>query len=128
MKHNFLSVDYALNLLRRLHNLKQVNMLVKEYEEEFYMHSIRSGQNEESTESVARYVNGLSYAIQDEFNALNFHSVAEAYQVALRIEEKLLRKQQNTRINIGYRRRQQKEKQVEDGESSSIAAEETVGK
>ena len=38
-------------------------------------------------ESIARYVNGLSYAIQDEFNVPNFHSVVEGYQVALRIEE-----------------------------------------
>jgi hypothetical protein len=37
-------------------------------------------------------VNGLSYAIQDEFDVLNFHSVVEAYQVTLRIEEKLQRK------------------------------------
>jgi hypothetical protein len=42
-------------------------------------------------------VNGLSYAIQDEFHVLNFHSVAEDYQATLRIEEKLLRKQQFVR-------------------------------
>jgi hypothetical protein len=61
-------MDYALNLLRRLQNLKQLKMLVKEYMEEFYKLSIRSRKNEESLESISRYVNGLSYAIQDEFH------------------------------------------------------------
>ena len=31
MKCNFFPMDYALNLLRRLDNLKQFDMLVKEY-------------------------------------------------------------------------------------------------
>ena len=54
--------------------------------------------------------------------------MVEAYQASLRIEEKFMRKQKNTRRTLGYGRGQQKEKQVEDGESSSIAAEEIVGK
>ena len=40
----------------------------------------------------------------------------------------LMTKQQNTRRTLGYGRRQQKEKQVEDGESNFVAAEEIVGK
>lgn len=47
-------------------------MSIKEYMKDFYKLSIRSRHNEESLESIARYVNGLSYAIQDEFNVLNF--------------------------------------------------------
>ena len=92
MKRKFLLVDYALNLFKGLHNLKQLKMPVKEYIEEFYKISIRVGQNEESLESISRYVNDLSYAIQDEFNVLNFLSVAKDYPTDLRIEEKLLRK------------------------------------
>ena len=52
-------------------------------------------------ESIARYVNGLNYAIQDEFNVLNFCSVLEAYQVAFRIKDFFLR-QHNERIDPGY--------------------------
>jgi hypothetical protein len=37
-------------------------------------------------------VNGTSYFLQDEFHVLIFISMVEAYQVILRIEEKLLRK------------------------------------
>jgi hypothetical protein len=74
-------------MLRRLQNLKQLKMSVKEYMEEFYRLSIRSGKNEERLESIVRYVNGLSYAIQDEFHVLNFHSMVEAYQATLRIDQ-----------------------------------------
>lgn len=42
-------------------------------------------------------MNGLSYAIEDEFNVLNFRSMVEAYLAAMRIEEKLFKKQQNVR-------------------------------
>ena len=42
MKRKFFLVDYALNLLRRLMNLKQFNMLVKYYTKGFYKLSIRS--------------------------------------------------------------------------------------
>ena len=53
-------------------------------------------------------MNGLSYVIQDEFNVLNFCLVAEAYQAALRIKEKLLRKQQNVKRAPRYGRGKQK--------------------
>lgn len=42
-------------------------MTVKEYTKEFYK-IIRSGNNEDGDKAVARYVNGLKYAIQDELN------------------------------------------------------------
>lgn len=66
--------------------------------------------------------------MQDEFNVLNFHSVLEAYQETLRIEEKLSRRQQNVRSTSGYGRGKHKEKQVEETESSSAAVKETTGK
>ena len=71
---------------------------------------------------------GLSYEIQDEFNVLNFHSVVEAYQSTLRIEEKLLRKQHNVRISPRYGWHKQQEKQVEEGESDFSEVEGTTGK
>ena len=43
MKRNFFPMDYALNFLRRLHILKQLKMSVKEYMEDFYKLSVRSG-------------------------------------------------------------------------------------
>ena len=68
-------------------------MTVKEYTEEFFRLNIRSGHTEGGLERVARYINGLRYDIQDELSLLNLKIVEDAYQVALKIEEKLLRKQ-----------------------------------
>lgn len=34
-----------------------------------------------------RYVNGLKYSIQDEMSTHYFHTVDEAYQVSLKVEE-----------------------------------------
>lgn len=44
-------------------------------------------------EKVARYINGLRYEIQDEISLLSLRTVEDAYQAALKAEEKLLRKQ-----------------------------------
>lgn len=40
---------------------------------------------------VARYINGLSYTIQDELVIQRVTLVNEAYKLALRVEEKLSR-------------------------------------
>ena len=104
MKCKFFPMNYALNFSRRLQNSKQLKMPVKEYMKELYNISIRFGYNDESSESIARYVNSLSYVIKYEFNVLNFHSVVEAYQADLRIEERLLRKQYNVTTTPGYGR------------------------
>ena len=48
---------------------------------------------EDTPERVARYVNGLIFDIQDELGLLSLRYVEEAYQVALKAKEKLMRKQ-----------------------------------
>ena len=55
--------------------------------------SIRAGQILDTVEKIYRYVNGLKLEIQDEISILSPKSVEEAYQMALKAEEKLLRKQ-----------------------------------
>jgi hypothetical protein len=42
---------------------------------------------------VARYLNGLRYEIQDELSMVTIRTVEDMYQMALRAEEKLSRKQ-----------------------------------
>jgi hypothetical protein len=66
---------------------------VKEYTEEFYRLNIRAGHRESNDEKVARYMNGLRYEIQDEMSMLTIRTVEDAYQMALKVEEKLNRKQ-----------------------------------
>jgi uncharacterized protein YjbK len=64
-------------------------MTVKEYIEEFYRLNIRTRQREREEEKVARYINGLRYEIQDKLNMMSIRTVEDAYQFALKAEEKL---------------------------------------
>jgi hypothetical protein len=68
-------------------------MTVKEYTEEFYRLNIRVGHRESDDEKVVRYMNGLRYDIQDEMSMVTIRTVEDAYQMALKAEEKLSRKQ-----------------------------------
>jgi hypothetical protein len=93
MKAKFIPRDYQISVFRRMQNLRQKLMTVKEYTEEFYKLNIRAGHHESNDEKVARYLNGLRYEIQDELNLATIRMVEDAYQLALKIEEKLSRKQ-----------------------------------
>jgi len=59
MKAKFMSKDYQLNLFKKLQNLRQQGMYVKEYTKEFYRLSIRAGHANDDMENVARYINVL---------------------------------------------------------------------
>jgi hypothetical protein len=79
-----------------MQNLRQKMMSVKEYTEEFYRINIREGHRESDDEKVARYMNGLRYDIQYEMRMMTIRNVEDAYQIALKDEEKLSRKQGQT--------------------------------
>ena len=93
IKSYFMPKDYQLNLIRRLQNLRQKTMTIKEYTKEFFRLGIRVGHTHVGLERVARYTNGIIYDIQDELSLLNLKTIEDAYQVASKVEEKLLRKQ-----------------------------------
>jgi hypothetical protein len=71
MKEKFIPRDYQITLFRRMQNLRQNLMTVKEYTEEFYRLNIRTGHRESDDEKVARYMNGMRYDIQDEMSMMN---------------------------------------------------------
>ena len=48
---------------------------------------------EQVTFARQQYVNSLRFDIQDQLSLLSLRSVEEAYQVSLKVEEKLMRKQ-----------------------------------
>ena len=77
VKKQFLSTDYQVSLLRKIQNLKQKDMTVKEYTEELYRLDIRSRHVEE----IARYINGLRSRIQGEISFVKLESVEEAYNM-----------------------------------------------
>jgi hypothetical protein len=93
LKGKFLPRDFQLSLFRKMQNLKQRLMTVREYTEEFYKVNIRASHIEDTPERVARYINGLRFEIQDELSLLSPKSVEDAYQFTLKAEEKLARKQ-----------------------------------
>jgi hypothetical protein len=89
MKEKFIPRDYEITLFRRMQNLRQKLIMVKEYTEEFYKLNIRAGHRESDDEKVARYMNGLRCDIQDEMSMATIRMVEDAYQMALKGEEKL---------------------------------------
>eukprot|EP00253_Pinus_taeda_P016795 PITA_16795 len=68
-------------------------MIVKEFTEEFYKLNLRAGYVEDTPEKTARFVNGLRGEILDEIGILSPRTLDEAYQFALKAEEKINRKQ-----------------------------------
>jgi hypothetical protein len=77
MKEKFIPRDYQITLFKRMHNLRQKLMTVKEYTEEFYRLNIRVG---------------LRYEIHDELSMVTIKTVEDAYQMALKSEEKMSHK------------------------------------
>jgi uncharacterized protein YjbK len=75
-----------------MQNLRQKLMTLKEYTKEFYKLNIKAGDQESDDEKVAKYMNGLRYDIQDEMSMVTVRMVEDAYQMALKEEEKLSRK------------------------------------
>jgi hypothetical protein len=92
LKAKFMPKDYQINLLRKLQNSRQKGMVVKEYTEELCKLNIGTGQREKDEEKVSRYINGLRYEIWDEINMMSVRIVEDAYQFALKAEEKMARK------------------------------------
>eukprot|EP00253_Pinus_taeda_P006788 PITA_06788 len=97
LKGRFLPKDYQVELCRRVQNLRQNDMTVKEYTEEFYRVNLRAGYMDETPEKIARYVNGLRMEILDEISILSPRSIEEAFQSAVKVEDKINRKQNNRR-------------------------------
>lgn len=93
MKSKFLPKYYHLTLYKQVQNIKQREIIVRAYIEEFYKFNLRAGYVEDTPEKTTRYINGLRMEIQDEIGMLSPHTMEKAYQCALEVEEKILRKQ-----------------------------------
>ena len=79
VKNKYFPTDYQVSLLRKMQSLRQKDMIVKEYTEEFYRLDIRSRRVDDDVEKIARYINGLRSRIQDEISFVKLESVEEAY-------------------------------------------------
>jgi len=65
---------------------------MKGYTEEFYQVNLRAGYIEDTPEKTTRFVNGLRLEILDEKSIISPKIIEEAYQSALKAEEKITRK------------------------------------
>ena len=92
LREKFLPMDYSQTLFRRFQNLKQNLSSVQDYTNEFYKLSMHIEHQENNEQMAARYVNGLKFSIQDELSMHRVSSMEEAYQLALKAEEKKNRK------------------------------------
>lgn len=92
LKEKILPKDYQIMFYRQVQNLKQRGMTVKEFTEEFYKLNLRAGYVEDTPEKTARFLNGLRGEILDEIGILSPRTLDEAYQFALKAEEKINRK------------------------------------
>ncbi len=75
VKRKFLLTDFQVSLLRKMQNLRQKDMTVKKYIEEFYILDIGSRHVDDEVEKVGRYLNGLRFRIQDEISFVKMESV-----------------------------------------------------
>lgn len=93
LKGRFLPRDYQITLHRQVQNLRQKGFTIKEYTEEFYRVNLQAGYTEDNIERTTRYVNGLRMEILDEISILSQNNTEEAYQRAIKLEEKITRRQ-----------------------------------
>eukprot|EP00253_Pinus_taeda_P032880 PITA_32880 len=103
LKGRFLPRDYQIALHRQVQNFRQRGLTVKEYTEEFYRVNLRAGYTEDTTERTSRYVNRLRMDILDEISILSPNNTEEAYQSAIKAEQKIDRRQ-NARRGRGSTR------------------------
>lgn len=94
LKAKFIPGDYELQFFERLQNLKQTDMTVKDYIEEFYKLTIWSRHRELSKEKEDQYENGLRFNIQDEVGMLKIYSIENVYHYSLKEEDKFKRRRQ----------------------------------
>ncbi len=79
VKKQFVPEDYEVLINQRLQNLKQRDMDVSGYTQEFHNLTLRAKVNESSKQKLARYVNGLKFSIQDELTLINLESVHQCF-------------------------------------------------
>ena len=68
LKREIITIDYELDLLKKMQRLKQARKYVQEYTKYFYQVFIRNNHVEVDKEKVAYYINGLKLSIEEELS------------------------------------------------------------
>ena len=93
VKEAYMPDDYEIQLHKKRQSLRQKDQDVNTYTEEFQKLCMRSNVTEDESLKVARYLNGLKWNIQEEMDLLSPKTVHQCYQLAIKIEERSKRKQ-----------------------------------
>ncbi|GFZ13820.1 hypothetical protein Acr_24g0000100 [Actinidia rufa] len=89
LDEKFLPLDYSQTLYQKFHQLHQRSgQSVADYTEQFYQLLSCVNLHETNDQLVARYVSGLKYTLKREIIMHSLGSLEEAYQMALKAEEK----------------------------------------
>ncbi|XP_057835307.2 uncharacterized protein LOC131045734 [Cryptomeria japonica] len=97
VKETYVPEDYGVQLHRRKQSLKQKDMDIGSYTEEFLKLCMKTNVVEDEEEKLARYMNGLKMSIQEELSLHCPTTVSKCYQMALKVEEKWKRKQETNK-------------------------------
>ena len=92
LKVKFMPFDYQQRLFRDYQNLRQKDLSISAFTEEFLKLHIRTDLQEDDEHAAARYVNALRFQLQDESSLIKVSSLDEEYQLAVKTEEKLNRR------------------------------------
>ena len=79
IRETYLPEDYEIQLHQKRQNLRQRDMDICTYTEEFQKLSLRSKFAEPESIKVARYLNGLRMNIQEELQLLSPNTIAKCY-------------------------------------------------
>ena len=95
IKENYLPEDYEIQLHKKRQSLKQKDLDVAAYTEEFHKLCLRSRVQEEEAVKVARYTGGLRANIQEEISLWAPTTVHKCFQLALKVEERNKKRQES---------------------------------
>ncbi|KAF8412741.1 hypothetical protein HHK36_000710 [Tetracentron sinense] len=82
---------YTITLYEKFHGLRQRDLSMQDYTAEFNNLSMRVGLNETNEQLTTRYISGLRVAIRNEMRSIRVSNLEDAYQYALRAEERVSR-------------------------------------
>ena len=88
IRKQFIPEDYEVLVHKRLQNIRQRDLDVSTYTQEFHNLTLRAKMYETEKQKPARYINGLKYSIQDELTLITLGSVHQCFNMALKFEEK----------------------------------------
>ncbi|XP_038721986.1 uncharacterized protein LOC120014137 [Tripterygium wilfordii] len=92
MRDTFLPYNYVRTIYQQLQNLRMGVCSVDDYTAEFYQLIARNDLTEMEEQLVSRYVGGMRVQFQDILNMFDIFTVAEAYQRAKQLENRLSKK------------------------------------